>query len=832
MDILSRLGFIRRKRHGRGQTRRRLPACLQLETLEERTLPSCNTISGYVFNDVNNNGLLDPGETGIVSSALELHQTRNGVDVLVSTATTDANGFYQFSTDNTVNTSPTDLPAETFSIPLTATDFTAGATLPQFDPSLGTLLSVDITNAGQFVSDIKVESLDSASSTITATDSGSLTLTGPGLSALVTNSSTSETFNATAFDGVIDFGGTSGHDFGSQTANGSNSFTITAASDLAAYTGTGSVTLTEVAHATSAASGAGNLITQINTHASAQISIVYHYIPSNCLKPGSYTIVLASQPSGYLPGLESENGTVLAHSVGTNRIPVTLGNANSTNNDFGELVPAGVSGFVYVDANNNGVFNAGEMPIAGLGLTLTGTNDVGNAVTLTTTTAANGSYAFSGLRPGSYTVTETPPSGYLAGKDSVGTVNGIPDGALSASMPAITHIVLNPASAGVDYDFGHLLASKLSGFVYLDSNNNGIKDVNESGIAGVTVTLTGTNDLGLSVRVVQYTGPDGSYLFNNLRPGTYIVTETQPPAYLPGKTSVGTVNGVVDGTEASPTANQISQIVLQAAQVGINYNFGERLPPGSSGVIYSDNSSNSTFQPPNLQILSKIQFLSSSNGQTVNPVIQAEATYVDGLYRTLLGRAADDAGLIGWVVALQNGMTRAQVVAAIWNSTEHRGLEVDQLYQTFLHRAADAAGRAAFVNLLLSGATEADVARMMIDSGEYQAAHPDNTSFVMGLYADILGRSPAPAETSAWLAVLQGGMNRDAVARAFLTSQETYTLILNNDYLHYLHRTPDSAGEQVWLQLLASGQETPAMVSQAFLASDEFYAQAVAASKP
>jgi SdrD B-like domain/Domain of unknown function (DUF4214) len=833
MDAFARFHFVRRKRQARRQAGRPVSACLRVETLEDRTLPSCTMISGYVFNDANDNGLLDPGETGIANSALQLFQMRNGVDVLVSTATTDATGFYQFSTDNTVNTSPTTLPAETFTLPLTATDFTAGASLPQFDPSLGTLLGVEITNAGQFVSDIKVESLDNAPSTITATDSGSLTLSGLGLSGLVTNSSTGKTFNASAFDGVIDFGGTSGHDFGPQTASGSNSFTITAAADLAAYIGTGSVTLTEIAHATSAATGAGNLITQINTQASAQVSIVYRYIPSNCLKAGSYTIVLASQPSGYLPGLESQNGAVLPHTVGANTIPVTLGATSSTNNDFGEIVPAAVSGSVYVDANGNGTFDSGEPGISGVALTLTGTNDLGNAVTLSTSTAANGSYAFTGLRPGTYAISETQPSGYLAGKDSVGTVNGIPDGSVAASTtPALTNIVLDPGNAGIHYDFGQLLPASLSGFVYLDSNNNGVKDPNESGIDGVTVTLTGTNDLGASVQQVQATGADGSYLFSNLRPGTYIVTETRPLDYLTGKTGIGTVNGVVDGSLASSTANRITSIALPAGQAGINYDFAERLPPGSTGVIYSQSySSETVFQPPSLAILSKIQFLSSSNGQSVDPVIEAEATYVDGLYRTLLQRPADEAGLIGWVTAMQQGMSRAQVVAAIWDSAEHRGLEVDQLYQTFLHRQADAAGRAAFVNVLMSGATEEDVALMMIDSNEYQSAHPDNTSFILGLYADILGRTPAPAETAAWLAVLQGGTSRQAVAQAFLTSQEAYTIMLNCDYECFLHRSPDSAGEQMWLQLLLTGQDTPAMVTQAFLASNEFYAEAEAASQ-
>src|SRR6185503_10148759 len=68
--------------------------------------------------------------------------------------------------------------------------------------------------------------------------------------------------------------------------------------------------------------------------------------------------------------------------------------ATSANNNFG-YVTGGLSGFAYVDANRNGVKDAGE---AGIGnVTISGPGG-------TTTTAADGSYAFSNLDAGSYSV--------------------------------------------------------------------------------------------------------------------------------------------------------------------------------------------------------------------------------------------------------------------------------------------------------------------------------------------------------------------------------------------------------------------------------------------
>jgi hypothetical protein len=43
-------------------------------------------------------------------------------------------------------------------------------------------------------------------------------------------------------------------------------------------------------------------------------------------------------------------------------------------------------------------------------------------VLLTTTTTITGFYAFDDLRPGTYTVSETQPSGYLDGRDTAGTL--------------------------------------------------------------------------------------------------------------------------------------------------------------------------------------------------------------------------------------------------------------------------------------------------------------------------------------------------------------------------------------------------------------------------
>ena len=82
---------------------------------------------------------------------------------------------------------------------------------------------------------------------------------------------------------------------------------------------------------------------------------------------------------------------------------------------------------------------------------------------------------------------------------------------------------------------GGAFTTFLAGRVWADDNNNAVVDSGEAGLAGVTLTLTGTNDLGQPLSQTVTTGPDGSYAFAGLRPGTYTVTEPSQPA--------GTFNG-------------------------------------------------------------------------------------------------------------------------------------------------------------------------------------------------------------------------------------------------------------------------------------------------
>ena len=137
--------------------------------------------------------------------------------------------------------------------------------------------------------------------------------------------------------------------------------------------------------------------------------------------------MVETQPDGYL-SVGDTPGTVNGATRGVVTTVDILSSINldggddSIHNDFAEVKPASVSGYVYVDANNNGVFDTGETPIGGVTVTLLDAN--GNPTGQTAVTDASGFYHFGNLMPGGYGVSETQPAGYLDGLDAAGTAGG------------------------------------------------------------------------------------------------------------------------------------------------------------------------------------------------------------------------------------------------------------------------------------------------------------------------------------------------------------------------------------------------------------------------
>ena len=174
---------------------------------------------------------------------------------------------------------------------LEKTNWVAVLNLPQFDPSVGVLTGVNFMYDGRVETTFKIESLDGAASNIALSSSAGLTFSG--LFADVLSAAGGLNVPLAAFDGVIDFGGTSGASPAPVIGTDSDQFNV--AGSLAAYQGLGNLAaLTVAATGASGASGAGNLISQIGTLAQVNVKVTYTYDPIRppvVPEPGSLALV-------------------------------------------------------------------------------------------------------------------------------------------------------------------------------------------------------------------------------------------------------------------------------------------------------------------------------------------------------------------------------------------------------------------------------------------------------------------------------------------------------------------------------------------------------------
>ena len=301
------------------------------------------------------------------------------------------------------------------------------------------------------------------------------------------------------------------------------------------------------------------------------------------LQPGSYSVeftlnigslVLSPVDAGGNDGSDSDA------SLSTGRTPaVTLvAGENNVTLDAGYYSPfAAVGNFVWLDLNRDGQQDGGEPGIQGVIVTLY--DDNGDAVG-TTTSDATGYYRFTELQPSDYSLGFPLTSG-------VNVLTTADSGSDSSDSDANTttgktiSLTLSAGDNDLTWDAGYYspLAS-LGNFVWSDLNKNGEQDMNEPGIAGVTVTLLDNGGTAIGTTVTDETG---FYSFSGLQPGTYSLlfpTSLNNSAY-----TLTTVNNasVITDSDANASTGLTSSITLVAGQNDSTWDAGYISPKASIG---------------------------------------------------------------------------------------------------------------------------------------------------------------------------------------------------------------------------------------------------------
>ena len=253
----------------------------------------------------------------------------------------------------------------------------------------------------------------------------------------------------------------------------------------------------------------------------------------------------------------------------TSQIVLAAGQTDLTI-DAGLVAPppsAALGDRVWFDNNANGIQDSGETGVAGVTVDLL--NAAGTSTLAVTTTNATGLYSFTNLAAGTYEVKFVNSGANVftqAGQGPAAT-----DSNANVTTGITAQIVLAAGQTDLTIDAGlTTVNAALGDRVWLDTNNNGVQDSGETGVAGVTVDLL--NAAGNATLAVTTTNASGLYSFTNLAAGTYEVKFVQPT----GKNF--TLAGQGANTAADSNANTVtgitSQIVLTAGQTDLSIDAG------------------------------------------------------------------------------------------------------------------------------------------------------------------------------------------------------------------------------------------------------------------
>ena len=283
------------------------------------------------------------------------------------------------------------------------------------------------------------------------------------------------------------------------------------------------------------------------------------------LPAGTYTVTVAQD--GPIAGLEQTGDPDATKDNSSEPITLNNGNPSTTDVNFGYIADNSLSGTVYRDDSRNGDQDGTEPGYSGVTVQLL---DASGNVVATTTTDANGTYSFSKLPDGTYSV-KVVKDGELADTEQTEDPDATKD---NASEP-VTLGEDNPTKDHID--FGYVPDYSIHGLVYRDGDRDEKHGATEKGYANQTVEL---RDKDGKVVATTTTDENGAYSFEKLPAGDYTVKVVKDGALTD-----------LDQTEDPDSTKDSTSGVISLSndhRTQTDVNFGYIANNSINGTIYRD----------------------------------------------------------------------------------------------------------------------------------------------------------------------------------------------------------------------------------------------------
>ena len=229
------------------------------------------------------------------------------------------------------------------------------------------------------------------------------------------------------------------------------------------------------------------------------------------LRPDTYTLTVTCEDM-YVISRTDELGLPLTAGKKTQSVslPVEMGAVWSGQN-LGTVMPAAVSGQLWLDENNNGLFDAGEQTPAGYQITVT--DDWNGRVFDTLRTDEEGRFSTSGMIPGTFTLSFPLDAQTIAPKDGNSNFREESGKLVISGM----HLAENENREGLL--LGIVRYTSIGGSVWIDRGDR------VETLAGAEITL---KDGDGNILSTQTTADNGVYRFDRLMPGSYRLEASMP----------------------------------------------------------------------------------------------------------------------------------------------------------------------------------------------------------------------------------------------------------------------------------------------------------------